>query len=140
MCFGNISRFLRLSFQLLASGAPWADWRGSKGGRTPAEDVCRNILSCHCAMFGERSGKCLFLGFIFFVAYFCLLLKPKNITDGVEQPLLILINDAHNATTLGMSQRPCHVQNIYIKELKSVFQENCKERELFHLPFECAMN
>ena len=32
----------------------------------------------------ERSGKCLFLGFIFFVAYFCLLLKPKSTTDGVE--------------------------------------------------------
>ena len=57
-----------------------------------------------------KDQESVFLGFIFFVAYFCLLLKPKSTTDGVEQPLLILINDAHNATTLGMSQRPCHVQ------------------------------
>ena len=72
----------------------------------------------------ERLGKCLFLGF-FFVAYFCILLKPKSTTEGVEQPLLILINDAHNATTLG----PCHVQKYLYKRAQiSLPRELQRER------------
>ena len=80
-------------------------------------------------MFGEGKIRKMSFFRFFVVAYFCILLKPKSTTEGVEQPLLILINDAHNTTTLGMSQRPCHVQKYLYKRAQiSLPRELQRER------------